>query len=344
MGGYTAQTGGIGLWGAGTSKSTTTVGHVDALYDGAGLDFWNYCKAQNEAGDYVTSQGKDTYLNLDNEFVNATFQWDSAGAIAGLDNLNVRLILGKQRTDLQYLSDRDGTPLPLDTWYLTGPRGERRETTSAEILITADINDQLSITTGYHYFDDEAQAGQRSQNGCLAIFERNYDNGNGPFGSPTTGVTNAAGNPNSSLRVPCVQDGGHTMDFMSDTTVPSLNVTGRDGYEINDSDGVFGHVTYLLNDDWTIDAGARWTNEGRIFHQLEWDAEPGTCSHKGNDALGNPRPDERHGCMVDMVLDYSAWASRGFYNNTQMEFSEVTPMASLSRNIGGSDLIEDGMM
>ena len=53
---------------------------------------------------------------------------------------------------------------------------------------------------------------------------------------------------------------------------------------------------------------------------------------------------ERHGCMVDMVLDYSAWASRGFYNNTSMEFSEVTPMMSLSRNIGGSDFIEDGMM
>jgi len=344
MAGYTAQTGGVSLWGAGTSKSTTTVGHVDALYDGAGLDFWNYCKAQNDAGDYVTSQGKDTFLKLDNEFVNATFQWDSAGAIAGLDNLNVRLILGKQVTDLQYLSDRDGTPLPLDTWYLTGPRGERRETRSAEILVTADVNDQLSITTGYHYFDDEAQAGQRSQNGCLAIFERNYDGGNGPFGKPTAGVTNSAGKPNSSLRVPCLQDGGHTMDFMSDTTVPSLNVTGRDGYEINDSDGVFGHLTYLLNDDWTIDAGARWTNEQRIFHQLEWDAEPGTCSHKGNQASGAPRPGPQSGCMVDMVLDYSAWASRGFYNNTSMEFSEVTPMMSLSRNIGGSDFIEDGMM
>ena len=343
MAGYTAMTGGVSLWGAGKGSSGSKVGYIDDLYVGAGKDFWNYCKAQNEAGDYVTSQGKDTFLKLDNEFVNATFQWDSAGAIAGLDNLNVRLITAKQRTDLQYLSDRDGTPLPLDTWYLTGPRGERRQTSSAEILITADVNEALSMTVGYHYFDDEAQAGSRSQNGCLAIFERNYQGGDGPFGKPTAGVTNAAGKPNSSLRVPCVQDGGHTMDFMSDPTTASLNVTGRDGYEVNGSDGVFGHLTYNINDDWTLDTGARWTNEKRIFHQLEWDAEPGTCSHKGNDALGNPRPDERHGCMVDMVLDYSAWASRGFYNNTSMEFSEVTPMVSLARTLGGGEVLEDGM-
>jgi len=319
---------GIGLWGGGTGMSTSSVGHIDALYYGATLDFWNECLTQTQQGPFVTSQEKDTFLELDNEFFNATIQWDSAGEVGPFDNLNVKTILAKQQTDVYYLSDRDGSSLPIDVWGLTAPRGQRREVKTVEFLLTADVSDRLSFTAGYHYFDDEIQAGQRDSNGCLATFERFFQGGNGPLGDP-----------NSGLRIPCRADGGEQQDFMSDPTVPGLLYTGRDGYEVNDSDAVFAHVTYQLTDNWTMDVGARWTDEQRIFHQLEWEGEPGSCSHTNP---GDPPPTAL--CDVDLVLDYGAWAERGFYNNSQLFFDEVTPMLSFSRSLGGGNTLDDGMV
>ena len=320
--------GGRPMWGGLTQRSYGGVGHVEALYRGATLDFWNECLAQNKAGPFVTSQGKDTFLKLNNEFLNTTITWDSAGQIGAFENLNVRTILAGQRTDLQYLSDRDATSLPLDTWGLTPPRGQRRETRSAEFLLTADVSDRLSFVAGYHYFDDEAQAGQRSQNGCLAIFERNFQDGMGPFADP-----------NSGLRIPCVSDGGEQYDYMSDAQFGSWAHTGRDGYEVNDSDAVFAHATYQLTDNWAWDVGARWTDEQRIFHQLEWNYEEGTCSHTNP---GDPPPTAL--CEPQLILDYGSWHDRGFYNNRNLTFSEVTPMMSFSRTLGGGDTLEDGMI
>ena len=171
-------TGGIGMWG-GTSKLAdgtvhATVGHIDRMYKGATLDFWNECRQQNLDGPHVTSQEKDTALLLDNEFVNITTEWDSAGAIAGFDNLNFKMITAKQLTDLKYWSDRDGSSLSIDALGGTGLRGARREVGTVELLLTADVNEQLSFIAGYHYFDDEVQAGARSQNGCLAKLERKF--------------------------------------------------------------------------------------------------------------------------------------------------------------------------
>ena len=325
---FQPRVGGRPPWSPGNPRSTTQVGLADSLYPGATLDFWNECLAQNKAGPFVTSQGKDTFLKLENEFVNATIQWDSAGEIGAFDNLNLRTILASQKTDLWYISDRDGTSLPLDSWGLTPPHGERRETKSVELLLTADVSDRLSFVAGYHYFDDQALAGQRSQNGCLAIFERYYDNGMGPFADP-----------NSTLRVPCVADGGHVFDSLSDTMGRGREGTGRDGYEVNDSDAIFAHMNYDINDNWTLDLGARWTDEQRIFHQLEWDWEPGSCTH-----IGEGAPPTTALCDPQMVLDYSAWSSRGFYNNSELFFSEVTPMLSFTRSLGGGDVLEDGMI
>ena len=327
--------GGLNLWGGGDGnfnrgRSNSRAGHIDALYRGATLDFWNDCLEQNQMGPFVTSQEKDTFLKLDNEFVNTTITWDSAGQVGAFENLNFRTILAGQKTDLWYFADRDGSYLPIDALGGTSPRGLRRETRTVELLLTADVSDRLSFIAGYHYFDDESQAGQRSQNGCLAIFERYYDNGMGPFADP-----------NSTLRVPCESDGGGQFDRLSDATSPNgtLNVTGRDGYEVNDSDALFAHLTYDINDNWTVDFGARWTDEQRIFHQLEWDTEPGSCSHNNP---GDPPPTAL--CDADLVLDYSAWSSRGFYNNAELFFSETTPMLSFTRNLGGGDMLEDGMM
>ena len=319
---FAPQANGIGHWGGGNANSS--VGHIDRIYRGATLDFWNECLAQNQQGPFVTSQEKDTFLKLDNEFYNATVTWDSAGQVGAFDNLNFKTILAGQKTDLWYFSDRDGSSLSIDALGGTGPRGARREVKTVELLLTADVSDRLSFIAGYHYFDDEVQSGQRSQNGCLAILERNFD---------------AFNDPNSGLRIPCEPDGGTQFDRLADRTAPGgPGVSGRDGYEVNDSDAVFAHLTYDLSDNWTMDVGTRWTDEQRIFHQLEWGTEPGTCTHtQPGDAPVTAL------CDPDYVLSYDALAS-GFYNNAVLNFSEMTPMLSFTRSLAPGNTLEDGMI
>ena len=319
---FSPQADGIGQWGG--SNANSSVGHLDRMYRGATLDFWNECLTQNQQGPFVTSQEKDTFLKLDNEFYNSTITWDSAGQVGAFDNLNVKTILAGQRTDLWYFSDRDGSSLSIDALGGTGPRGARREVTTVELLLTADVNDRLSFIAGYHYFDDEIQSGQRSQNGCLAILERNFD---------------AFNDPNSGLRIPCEPDGGTQFDRLADRTASGgPGVTGRDGYEINDSDAVFAHATYDLSDNWTMDIGTRWTDEQRIFHQLEWDTEAGTCSHT---RPGDPPVTAL--CDPDYVLSHAALQS-GFYNNAVLNFSEMTPMLSFTRSLAPGNTLDDGMI
>jgi len=115
-------------------------------------------------------------------------------------------------------------------------------------------------------------------------------------------------------------------------------VTGRDGYAVNMSDAIFGHLTYDINDDWTMDLGARRTEESRIFHQFEWGTEKGTCNHKG---AGDPPASQM--CNPNYILSYAGYAS-GFYNNAELNFSATTPMMSLTRSLGGSDFMQDGMI
>jgi len=325
---FSPKVGGIKQWGGSNSLPDGTLnsvaGHIDRMYDGATLDFWNECRQQNLDGPHVTSQEKDTALLLDNEFVNITTEWDSAGAVAGFDNLNFKMIMAKQLTDLKYWSDRDGSSLSIDALGGTGERGARREVGTVELLLTADVNEQLSFIAGYHYFDDEVQAGSRSQNGCLAKLERNFAN----YSDPTYTGTEV-----------CQPDGGTQFDRLPDRVAPGgPGVTGRDGYEINMSDAAFGHLTYDLNDDWTLDVGARWTSESRIFHQLEWDLDKGTCTHKNaGDAPVTGM------CDATYTLSYAGYAG-GFYNNAEIDFSATTPMMSLTRSLGGSDFMQDGMI
>ena len=325
---------GLNQWGGSNSNGIT--GHIDRLYKGATLDFWKDCTSQ-QSDPWITSQEKETKLELNNEFINATFQWDSNGEVGIFDNLNVRTILAGQRTDLWYLADRDGSKFSIDGLGGTAPRGLRRETRSAEILLTADVSDRLSFTAGYHYFDDESQAGQRDPNGCLAIFERNKsailrDKGRTP---PADGS-----DPLVSLQ--CYPDGGGQFDRLADRTAAGgPGVTGRDGYEINDSDGVFAHATYDLNDDWALDVGIRWTEEQRIFHQLEFPLKPGTCNHKAGAVNAVPSTQL---CAPDYIMTYATTLGSGFYNNAELFFEESTPMISLTRNLGGGDTLEDGML
>jgi iron complex outermembrane receptor protein len=318
--------GGVNQWGG--TNTNSIVGHVDRIATGTTLGFWNDCTSQ-QADPWLTSQEKDTYLKLDNTFVNLTTAWDSNGEIGIFDNLNIRSIFAGQKTDLWYLADRDGSKYSIDSLGGTGPRGLRRETRSAELLVTADVSERLSFTTGYHYFDDENQAGQRDSNGCLAIFERNK-------------AAIIADKTTKAINIRCYPDGGGQFDRLADRTAAGgPGVTGRDGYNVSDSDGVFAHMTYQLTDDWTLDAGLRWTEEQRIFHQLEFPLKPGTCNHKAGAVNATP---SHTPCNPQYWMSYDTTLGSGFYNNAELFFEETTPMISLTRNLGGGDTLEDGML
>lgn len=317
---------GVNQWGGATRYSpdvrANIGGHLERFYAGATIDFWNACNEDNRQGDYVNSQEKDTFLHLDNENVNATIQWDSAGEIGGLDNLNVKLIVSQHETRINYLQDRDMSELPIDAIGFTPP-GTKRVTKNFELLFTGDVSERLNFVAGVHVFDDRAGS-DNIPGDCLELWEANLA---------------AFQEPDSTLEIPCVPDGGGQFDRLPNRAVPGgPGVSGRDGYSGSESVAAFGHLTYDLNDNWALDLGARWTDEERRFHQVEFDLDPDYCSHEqpGNrpttDLCGNDAFD-------GYILSRRSGLVDGFYNNTSANFSEVTPMVSLTRDLG-----DDGMV
>ena len=309
---YTGQTfdDGIGQWGGGN-------GHIERIAPGETLRYWEACDADLAAGDFVTSSSQRSFLELDNENINATITWDSAGEIGGLDNLNIKVIASSHETDYNYIQDRDYSPVNIDhigTPPVDGP-GQVRETSNFEVLFTADASDTLSFVLGAHFFDDEAFTGQGN---CLAATRANYD----------------ALLSNTGVNIPCMADGGTQFDWL---TGPRANPggpypAGMSGFIGAESTAVFGHVTWDLNDDWTLDFGARWTDEDRTFNQVEVQTVPETC------LVSQLGPNQDGFCTPDYVLNFDSVFLDGFYNDTSANFSKTTPMITLTRNM------ENGMV
>ncbi len=326
---------GIKQWGGSTKyadgKKRNIGGHLERMYPGATIDFWNICAEDNRQGTYVNSQEKDTFLELDNKNFNATVTWDSAGEVGGLDNLEVKMIASTHSTRWNYIQDRDMSSLPIDaigTPPLHG-QGQERKTQNFELLFTGDVSDRMGFVVGAHLFGDTSLTGE---GGCLNIFNKNFSK----FDEHT--VVNGAKVPTAAalaLSIPCEPDGGTQFDRMADRQVPGgPGIAGMSGRMENDSKAIFGHLTYDISDDWTLDLGARWTTEDRMFNQAEIDAVASTCSHKG---AGDPPITSI--CRPDYILSYESVISEGFYNNTTATFDAVTPMASLTRNIGEESMV-----
>jgi len=67
-------------WGGGTGNLERR------LYTGAREDLWAICDADVAAGDFVHSSDKITYSDVDEEIFTLGVEWDSDGAVGGLDN------------------------------------------------------------------------------------------------------------------------------------------------------------------------------------------------------------------------------------------------------------------
>ncbi|MGI9257818.1 MAG: TonB-dependent receptor [Gammaproteobacteria bacterium] len=314
---------GIGQWGGSARADDGTRhnigGHVERLYSGAVIDLWEACQADEAAGDYVFSSERRSILELDNENINATIQWDSNGEVGPLDNLNVKVIASTHETDYNYFQDRDFSPIPIDA-IGTAPfpgRGQTRTTDNFEILFTGIVSDRVDFVVGAHFFDDLSETGGGN---CLNTTRANFA---------------ALSDPNSGFSIPCAADGGTQFDWLSSprATPGGPYPAGMSGRVTNESQAIFGHVTIDLSDNWTLDLGARYTDEDRFFNLVEVQTVPETCS------FGQPGDPARDTfCTPDYVLSYGSVFEDGFYNDTFANFSETTPMVSLTRNF------EDGML
>jgi len=334
---YTAFADGISQWGGFNGG----VGHVDRIYRGATLDFWDNCALDNQLGDFVTSSEKDGFVKLENLFYNATAEWDSGGEVGGLDNLNVKFIAGRFWSNSNNWADRDYTPVSIDAIGSHISPGQERATESFEVIFSADVNDRLSFTAGVHLFDDLAELGEQD---CLNTLNANFA---------------ALNDPTSGFSIECSFDGGTQFDRLGDRlSLGGPAVGAMSGYLKNESQAVFAHLTYDINDNWTLDAGARWTDEDRFFESTEFNTVSGTCIHGPAHYLNNPNlprapatgpanpgaPPRTEICAPTYLLTYNDVFAEGFYNNVGANFSEVTPMVSLTRQLAPGDTLESGMM
>lgn len=309
-------------WGGGTGNLERR------LYTGAREDFWAICDADVAAGDFVHSSEKaDVFSDVDEDIFALGVVWDSDGPTGSFENATVSFRTSYRDMQYNYFADRDYSSWPLDAIGTGSKKGQNNETSSYELLFEAEVSDRMRFTVGANYFDETAFNGS---NTCYDLF---VDNGaSGLVTCEDTGLhfELVPNNPN-----------GTDVDPAQDPDLwpnaPRLNAGGPGpfGGEVsvwNKSTGVFGHMTYDINDRWTLDLGARWTEDDREFHNFEFAS---TGCDVGINLNGQ--------CEYTLPVDIAHVNDSGFFNQEAEVFSEVTPMVSLTRNLSPGDTLHSGM-
>jgi iron complex outermembrane receptor protein len=301
-------------WGGGTGNLERR------LYTGAREDFFAICDADVAAGDFVHSSDKISFSDVDEEIFQFGAVWDSDGESGSFDNATVSFKASYRDMQYNYFADRDYSSWPIDSIGTGSKDGQNNETYGFELLYEADVNDRLKFTVGANYFDETAFNGSDT---CFNDFVKAYEAD--PAASITCKDTGlffelVPDNPNGVFIDPS-QDPGLWPN------APRINGGGPGpfGGEVsvwNKSTGIFGHLTFDINDDWTLDVGARWTEDDRKFHNFEF---AGT----GCDISLDPR----NMCAYTLPVDIDLVNDSGFFNEDAETFSEVTPMISLTRNV-----------
>jgi iron complex outermembrane receptor protein len=298
-------------WGGGTGNLERR------LYTGAREDFFAICDADVAAGDFVHSSDKISYSDVDEEIFQFGAVWDSGGPSGSFENTMVSFKTSYRNMQYNYFADRDYSSWPIDSIGTGSKDGQSNETYGFELLFEADVNDRLRFTVGANYFDETAFNGS---NTCYDLFVAN-------------GAVDQVTCKDTGLHFELVPDNPTGTDFdpAQDSDLwpnaPRLNPGGPGpfGGEVsvwNKSTGIFGHLTYDINDDWTLDVGARWTEDDREFQNFEF-------ASTGCDISLDPR----NMCAFTLPVD-KAWVDdSGFFNQDAETFSEVTPMLSLTRNV-----------
>lgn len=308
-------------WGGGTGNLERR------LYTGAAQDFFDICAADMAAGDFVNSSDKFTFSAVDEENLNLAVEWQSLGPVIGLEEMTIKAKYSDRKMEYKYLADRDYTSMPIDTIGTLGPLGQHNESTGFEIVMEATVNDQLRFTLGANLFEEDARNGD---NGCYELFVAN------PDAALEVGGITVTCTPQAGLLFELVPDNPTGTGLWPDG--PRLNPNGPAPFlgEVtvhNESTGIFGHVTYDFNDDWTLDFGIRWTEDDREFNNIEFAILDCDISIDPNNL-----------CQVTLDLNWATVIDGGFFNRAEDTFTAVTPMVSLTRNLEGGDTLHSGMV
>ena len=209
-------------------------------------------------------------------------------------------------------------------------------------------NDRLDFTFGVNYFHELAR------NGDGACRNRLEASGFADINQDMPVILNAMGNyvPNPALGdgsdvVDCTDViSGLYFDLLPGQFLPFINTSRIE----NESMGVFGHVSWALNDNWTLDFGARSTSDDREF----WNMEAGIqdCGiEEANDAdvenrrLGGPiAANGSMMCQFDWGVSFDSTVREGFYNSSADTFTAVTPMLSITRRLAPTGSLDSGMI
>ncbi|MFL2554202.1 MAG: TonB-dependent receptor [Candidatus Rariloculaceae bacterium] len=345
-------------WG---SKGGAREDHLDRKYytdaeaaDGTGYekDHHAACAADAAAGTFVTSSDKFHFSNLYVDSAFATAQWDSDDG-----NSMFKANASYRSTDYDYQQDRDGSFYDIDNigmpvWAKSagGDIGQDNLTRGFELLFERSINDNIDLTLGYNYFYELAR------NGDGACRERFRKSGYADVGSVVAGVPQPKAGNTISDGVDCSDVlSGLYFDLLPGQFLPFNNSSRIE----NESNAFFGHLTWALNDDWTLDLGARHTTDDRNFWNLESGIQgcnieenlvkgAGFYTHDTDvqyRKLGGPLATNGSAmCKFTWAVTFESALLEGFYNQASDSFDAVTPMASLTRNLEAGDVLESGMI
>jgi iron complex outermembrane receptor protein len=297
---------GEGFWGGGI--------RVDALYPGANADYLNYCAQAWENGDtWTTYQDAQTMSNVDNEMAMLDINYaPSDGMIGPLSDASLQIKGAWRYTSYSYYTDRDMGPGIIDHVgnAPTDGRGVNRYTDEVEVILTGNLSDRATLTSGFYYFDDQAQSGNRT---CISKWLAAED----PLDFEPFTCTGEGGTFFHRLPV-----AGQKRAFGSFNTV-----TGR-------STAIYSHVNYSLTDDLTLAVGARAMQDDRVGRNLEHAADRGSClTPTGGLTMCTPTwtitPDSLGG---ELAMNSSA------------NYSHVTPAISLTKTLAPSGSLDSGMI
>ena len=264
-------------------------------------------------GPFVMSSDKITFSNVDQEGAFVAAEWLSGGPMGQLDSVRFRVTASHREILYDYLQDRDFSSFRVDAIGTIG-EGPENSTNSAELLLEGVVSDRLDFVVGLNYYDETI-----GTDTCYNLFVAQYD-----FSLDND--------------VACLPQKGTFFELVPD----KVEVLGRpftagpptffkNGIVMNESVGVFGHLTYSLNDLWSLEFGMRYTEDKREFANIEFHI---SNYQRTNDlGLGD----------IDLIMNNLTVIENGFFNTGSDTFSEVTPMISLTRQLQWGNRLDDGM-
>ncbi|MBT5032588.1 MAG: TonB-dependent receptor [Proteobacteria bacterium] len=282
------------------------------LYTGALADWRALCNASIAAGDFVNASDKITFSHVDSDSVSTSIAWEAENT-GSWNGMGLTFKAAHRKMNYNYLADRDYLSWPVDGIGTDGVDGQNNTTDSIELVFEAEVNDRFRFTLGANYFEEEAHNGT---GGCFEAFRDS-----GAANDPTHPGVDCT--PFGSLHfelVPNASGGGLWPNGpRKNAHGPGPFYNNVDVY--NKSSGVFAHGTFDINDQWTLDFGGRYTEDDRLFDNIEFPSEG--CDYS---------VDPRNHCSFRAIATQATVVGDGFYNTADKTFTAFTPSVSITRN------------